>query len=380
MDDAERIDRAGLRPWLALLHAQGVGGVTVKGLLERGLRPLELPGLSVPELRDLGVPAEGAAYLRCRDWPEVERDLAWLEAGPDRHLLTLDDERYPARLREIPDPPPVLFVGGDWRILHDPQIAVVGSRNPTADGRDNARAFSAYLSRAGLAVTSGLATGIDAAAHRGALDAQGPTVAVLGTGPDRVYPARHRELAHAVASGGALVSELPPGTGARAAHFPRRNRIISGLSLGVLVVEATARSGSLITARLAADQGREVFALPGSIHNPLARGCHALIRQGAKLVEEARDVLAELAPVLGADDFRVPAATERTAPPGAAAELDEDYRRLLEGLGFDPQPVDVLVERTGFPAETVASMLLLLELQGHVSSAPGGHFTRIARS
>ncbi|MGD2082383.1 MAG: DNA-processing protein DprA [Chromatiales bacterium] len=380
MDEADRRDPERLRAWLALLHARGTGSVAIKGLIEQGLRPADLARLSQSELHALGITPEAARYLRSGDWPEAEPGLAWLGADADRHLLTLDDDRYPAQLREIADPPPLLFVQGDWRTLHDPQVAVVGSRNPTVDGRANARGFAAYLSRAGLAVTSGLATGIDAAAHRGALDAGGPTIAVLGTGADRVYPAQHRELAHAIAAGGALVAELPPGTSVRAAHFPRRNRIISGLSLGVLVVEATIRSGSLITARLAGEHGREVFAIPGSIHNPLARGCHALIRQGAKLVEEAGDVLAELAPLLGAGQYPAeeqPTAAARELPPDA---LDDDYRSLLESLGFDPQPVDVLVERTGLPAETVASMLLLLEMQGHVSSAPGGRFARSSHS
>jgi len=214
-----------------------------------------------------------------------------------RHILTLHDPAYPALLKEIADPPPLLFVRGDPAVLSRPQLGIVGSRNPTPGGRSLAEDFARSLSRCGLVVTSGMALGIDAAGHRGALRGGGTTLAVAGTGPDRIYPARHRDLARAIVEQGAIISEFAPGTPALPSNFPRRNRIISGLSLGVLVVEAACRSGSLITARLAAEQGREVFALPGSIHNPLARGCHHLIRQGAKLVEDIEDIVEELGPL-----------------------------------------------------------------------------------
>lgn len=317
-------------------------------------------------------------YLAAPDWTQIEQGLAWLER-PDNHLICLNDPDYPPLLREIDHPPPLLFVHGDPASLHVPQIAIVGARNPSLGGRDTARQFAAHLAGSGIVITSGLAMGVDAEAHRGALAAAGRTIAVMGTGLDRIYPARHRELAHAIAEGGALVSEFPLGTPALAGHFPRRNRIISGLSLGTLVVEAALQSGSLITARLAAEQGREVFAIPGSIHNPLARGCHALIRQGAKLVETAADILEELGSLarvaIEAEIERPPPAASEELP--AAPELDEDYRLLLEHLGHEPVSIDLLVDRCGLTAEVVSSMLLILELQGYVAAAPGGLYSRL---
>jgi DNA processing protein len=252
---------------------------------------------------------------------------------------------------------------------------VVGSRNPSSGGLRNAEAFASQLATAGLLIGSGLATGIDAAAHRGALQADGYTLAVTGTGLDRVYPARHRSLAHEIAMNGLLVSEFPLGTPPLPAHFPRRNRILAGLAHGTLVIEAALHSGSLITARLAAEAGREVFALPGSIHNPLARGCHALIRDGATLVESVDQILQDLAPLLRGIALQ----PVRAATDGAAGEttLDPQHATLLAAMGFDPVTTDELVKRTGFPAAEVSSMLLLLELQGHVSSAAGGLFTRL---
>jgi DNA processing protein len=272
-------------------------------------------------------------------------------------------------LRELEDAPPLLFLRGEVTQLHNPQLAVVGSRNPSVIGRETAYDFCRSLADSGLVITSGLALGVDAAAHRGALAGGGQTVAVFGTGLDRVYPAAHRELAHdIVEQGGVLVSEYAPGTAPLPGNFPRRNRIISGLSLGTLVVEAALRSGSLITARLAVEQGREVFAIPGSIHNPLARGCHQLIRQGAKLVETAQDILEELAPQLKAAIAEPQGMTEC----GGEA-LDEEYQRLLACLHEAPSSVDQLVTRSGLTADAVSSMLLLLELQGYVVSTAGGY-------
>jgi DNA processing protein len=296
----------------------------------------------------------------------AERD--WL--GDERnHLITRRDTAYPPLLRETADPPALLYVRGDPALLAQPQLAVVGSRNPTPGGCDNARAFAAALGRAGLTVTSGLALGIDACAHRAALEAGGATVAVAGTGLDRVYPASHRELAHQIAAHGALVSEFPLATAPRREHFPQRNRIIAGLSLGVLVVEAARESGSLITARLAAEAGREVFAVPGSIHSPLARGCHALIRGGAKLVETASDILEELGALAAAC----------LAPPAPSAALTAHERALLEQLGYDPLDVDVLSARSGLTPQVVSSMLLQMELRGLVASCPGGKYQRVCR-
>jgi DNA processing protein len=300
----------------------------------------------------------------------LEKDFRWL-GEKNNHLLTWQDAEYPRLLREIPDPPVVLFVCGDKTLLNQPQIAIVGSRNPTRSGQENARAFASYLAQAGLGITSGLAIGIDACAHRGALESGGKTIAVFGTGLDRVYPARHRELAHQIASQGALISEFPLGSPPRREHFPRRNRIISGISLGALVVEAALQSGSLITARLAADQGREVFAIPGSIHSPLARGCHALIRQGAKLVETAQDILEELAPL--AHSLK-PAAVEISG----AHPHDEQTAKLLEHLGYDPVDIDTLVERSGLTPDFISSMLLQMELHGLIEARPGGKYLRIS--
>ena len=325
------------------------------------------------ELGRLELPTAALDYLRRPDWRPVERDLAWLEQ-PGNHLLRLSEAHYPPLLRQIPYPPPLLFVHGNPDCLRRPQLAIVGTRNPTPLGRETAQRFATHLAEAGLAITSGLALGIDAAAHQGALaSADGHTVAVMGTSLDRVYPAKHRELAHAIAERGALVSELPIGTAALAENFPRRNRLISGLALGVLVVEAATRSGSLITARLAAEQGREVFAIPGSIHSPLAKGCHALIRQGAKLVETATDILEELGALaaVGAGEI------EPLVAPSAAVELDVEYQQLLAAMSDESVGVDILVERCGLTAEVVSSMLLILELEGYVAAVPGGSYCRL---
>lgn len=326
------------------------------------------------ELSALGLKDAALDYLRAPDWAQVERDLVWLQQ-PSHHLLCLNDPAYPPLLRQTDAPPPVLFVRGDLELLQTYQIAIVGTRHPTTEGRRTAYDFAAHLAGCGVTVTSGLALGIDAEAHRGAL-AQGRTVAVMGTGLNRVYPAANRELARQIAEQGALVSELPLDTPAAAANFPRRNRIISGLALGTLVVEAAVQSGSLITARLAGEQGREVFAIPGSIHNPQARGCHSLIRQGAKLVETAADILEELGPLAAV----VTAAVQSqpgSIPAAVPDDLDPDYQNLLNLLTQEPAAIDTLVERSRLTVDAVSSMLLILELQGYVAAAPGGLYSRI---
>lgn len=315
------------------------------------------------------------AALRHPDWNVVDQDQAWLEqAGAS--ILPCTDPAFPALLRDVPGAPMLLFLRGDISLLASPQLAIVGSRNPTSEGRRNAEEFATYLANCGLTITSGMALGIDAASHRGALKAGGATIAVWGTGLDKPYPPRHRELAQEIAAHGLLVSEFPPGTPPLPQHFPRRNRIISGLSVGTLVVEATVASGSLITARLAAEQGREVFAIPGSIHNPMARGCHQMIRQGAKLVESAGDILEELAPLLRLELPLNSASTAPDATPTAEPD-DPDYRLLLNSMAFAPTSVDALVERTGLTPDVVSSMLLMLELQGQVEATPGGHYSRV---
>lgn len=365
--------------WLALLHAPGVGPVTFLALLDYYTTPRAVfeaePGESVARGRAASrLSAATVEYLRNPDWAAVEKDLAW-QAQPDNHIITLHDPAYPPLLKQIADAPPLLFVRGQPGVLVRPQLAMVGSRNPSAGGKEIAHDFAQHLASAGLTITSGLALGIDAASHQGALSAGGVTVAVTGTGLDRVYPARHRDLAHRIATHGALVSEFPPGTPPLPENFPRRNRIISALSLGVLVVEAALQSGSLITARLAGDQGREVFAIPGSIHNPLARGCHTLIRQGAKLVENVHDILEELGAcfiVKGLDTQGESPLHNTDFKSDAEAALDANQLKLLNFMDFSPVSVDILVERSGLTPEQVSSMLLVLELHNRVESVAGG--------
>ena len=310
--------------------------------------------------------------------------MAWL-SQPGHHLLGRDDPRYPPLLRQAPDAPLALFVDGDPELLWRPAVAVVGSRGASAGGCDNARRFASALCRAGVCVISGLAAGIDAAAHQAALATPGGlTIAVLGTGPDLAYPPRHAGLRERIAGCGAVVSEYPPGTTGRAWHFPARNRIIAGLSLGTLVVEAALRSGALITARLAAEAGREVFAIPGSIHQPQARGCHRLIRDGAQLVEGPDEVLAGIAPLAAhlalalepPPAFGQPSATGTRGPGIRAAPPDPAHHRLWVALGHDPTPMDVLVDRTGLTPAGLSSMLLAMELDGWVVVEHG----RYARS
>lgn len=363
-----------LVPWLALRRLPGVGTRTQFDLLEYFGSIEAIFSASRGQLENALVGKNEAidALLAGPDENLLKSELEWL-SEPGHHLLTWSDPDYPVLLREIPDPPLVLYIAGERRLLSAQQLAIVGSRNPTPMGRENACAFAKSLAGAGLVITSGMALGVDGAAHRGALEAGGKTIAVAGTGLDRVYPARHRELAHEIVKQGALVSEFPLGTPPLPENFPVRNRIISGLSLGTLVVEAALQSGSLITARMANEQGREVFAIPGSIHAPQSRGCHALIRQGAKLVETAQDILEELGPLAG---VALQAAHENT-PPGP--RLDSTMETLLEHIGHDPVTIDTLIERCGLTADAVSSMLLQMELNGLVSNCPGGKVQRISR-
>lgn len=344
---------------------------------------------SASRLSSLGLAEDTIRALSKPDQAVLESDLEWLQQ-PGHHLIAWDDARYPALLRDIPSPPAALYADGDAESLWLPQLAVVGSRNPTAGGVENARTFALELVAGGLAITSGLAAGIDRTAHAAAMEGGGRTVAVTGTGLDLVYPAANRKLAAAIRTQGVLVSEFPPGTGPHRSHFPSRNRIISGLSLGVLVIEAGLNSGSLITARLAAEQGREVFALPGSIHNPMSKGCHRLIRDGAKLVESVADIVQELAPLAGhlAEKLRAetaPALPRRLDMGGEDPQLGEndtnrlEYRQLWRALGHDPLPVDSIIRASGLTAKAVSAMLLLLELRGKVEAHPGGAFSRKTR-
>lgn len=362
-----------LRFWLALNRTPGIGTITFSRLLQHVGDPPAIFAQSAAALTALGLSSATRAALRRPDWLAVERDLEWA-AMPDQYALTLRNGDYPSRLREMADPPPVLFVKGQRHaIAQQPQLAMVGSRSPTPGGRALARELAEQLAACGVTITSGLALGIDAAGHEGALRGGGETVAVAGTGLDRVYPARHRDLAVRVAARGALVSEFPPGTPPARDHFPRRNRIISGLCQAVLVVEAAARSGSLITARLALEQGRDVLAVPGAPYNPKSRGCNELLRQGAALVETAADVQAEM----GWDTAR---AVQLTGTGGVESPmaLDADQQAVLGCTGFEPTPLDRVVEQSGLTPEAVSSILLVLELQGLVESAPGGCVCRTA--
>lgn len=303
---------------------------------------------------------------------QIEQALNWAEQ-PGQCILTLDDERYPEILREISDPPILLYVRGDVELLHAPQLAVVGSRHASRQGLQIAEDFAAYLSSQGLCITSGLAHGIDAAAHRGGLKGIGQTLAVVGTGLDRIYPAANQNLARQIAQQGALVSEYPLGTRPLAQNFPKRNRIISGLATGCLVVEAALRSGSLITARQAMEQGREVFAIPGSINNSLAKGCHQLIKQGAKLVESSQDIFEELAPLINFS-LQAQAPVENKAAEG---EMSHQQQELLELMEFEPISLDELVVLSKCAASDIQVQMTLLELEGQVEALSAGRWRRI---
>lgn len=361
---------------LALLRSPGLGAVRIRRLLQRHGSAEAVFAANAAGWRDAGCSEAQIAALASPDHAGVAADLRWLAASPAHHFIDNQHPYWPARLAEIPGAPIGLFAVGDPALLGEPQLAIVGARAASAQGRDHAHAFAAGLARAGLVITSGLALGIDAAAHRGALDAGGATIAVCGNGLDRVYPARNRDLALAIAERGLLVSEFPPGTVPRPEHFPRRNRIISGLSLGVLVIEAQLESGSLITARIAAEQGREVFALPGAIHNPMARGCHALIRDGATLTESVADILAELGaqlrPMLGAT-----AATTSAAPANALADPLES--RVLAAIGDAPVAIDQLAATLSLGIAELGAALLSLELQGLIEAQAGDRFSRLHR-
>ena len=346
------------KSWLILSHAH-VRVTELRALLDFFGSVDDIVTQPRGRLTETGLAEEKAAAIAEPDDKAIDAALEWLE-DEQHHIVAWGGDDYPAMLREIQGPPLLLYVNGDVDALHLPSLAVIGSRNPTQGGVRNARDFARHLAGQGFAIVSGLAQGIDAAAHQGALDAGGKTVAFLGTGIDRVYPAVNRELAHGIAGSGALVTEYPLGSPPEKWRFPERNRLISGLSLGTLVVEAARRSGSLITARLAGDQGREIFALPGSIHNPLSRGCHQLLRQGAKLVETADDILMELGPLVG---------HMRGAP-------DDEYDELRELLGYDPVTIDELQKQSGLTIDQLSSMLLILELHGEVESLSGGRYVK----
>ena len=347
-------------------------------LLDEYETPQQIVSLPGRELRKLELGETAQRAILNPDEAAIALDLAWL-ADSGNHLIHPQSEFWPELFRELVDAPTVLYLRGKPESLHLPCLAIVGSRNPTRGGVLNAYEFARHMGAAGFGIVSGLAQGIDTAAHKGALDASATTVAVLGHGIDRVYPAANRELAHRIAAHGALVSEYPLGTHPRKEHFPERNRLISGLCLGTLVVEAARRSGSLITARLAAEQGREVFAIPGSIHNAMSRGCHQLIRQGAKLVESADDIASEFGPLVA---HLMQNAEQESQPKmvDAAPRHDAEYEKLLSVLGHDPATVDDIARQSGLTIGQVSSMLLILELEGEIEALNSGQYARLGSS
>jgi DNA processing protein len=364
--DNTHCNRDDAAAWLRATLIPGVPPRALRRLLGVLGGPHQLLAASERGIAEVAGEAVARAFMAGADTRAVTAALRWLEEE-GHHLVALDDARYPPRLLEIADPPPVLYVAGRPELLAEPAVAIVGSRNATAQGMHDAEAFAHALSAAGLGVVSGLALGIDAAAHRGGLAERGSSIAILGNGPDICYPSRHRALAEALARRGCLVSEFPLGTAPTPGNFPRRNRLISGLALGVLVVEAALESGSLITARCALEQGREVFAIPGSIHSPFAKGCHWLIKEGAKLVECAEDVLVELG-----------WKTQEPARTDARADAERDP--LLRAMGHAPVSLDQLARDTGIEVARIAAGITRLELAGRVAALAGGRFQRLVRS
>jgi DNA processing protein len=356
--------RADTRAWLGLTLVPGIPPAKQRALLDKFRTPQAIIDAPAPSVSYVAGPKIAELIAQGPQASIVDATLRWL-AKPGCQLVTINDAAYPKALREIADPPAVLYVQGRVELLDRPAFAIVGSRNATPQGLRDAHAFARALSEEGLAIVSGLALGIDAAAHRGGLAAAGSSIAVMGTGPDIVYPRRNLELAHALAAQGCLASEFPVGMPSLAGNFPRRNRLISGLARGVLVVEAALRSGSLTTARFALEQNREVFAIPGSIHSPLAKGCHWLIKEGAKLVESADDILAELG-----------IAVARAGAAGAQTQVEETDP-VLDAMGFAPASIDQLAQRTGLDAATLAAQLVRLEIEAGVVALPGGWFQRI---
>ncbi|SOE59799.1 DNA protecting protein DprA [Burkholderia sp. YR290] len=381
-----------LAAWLRLSTAPGLNPAALRRLLAAFGLPEAVLSQTFAALAEVTDEATARAALAPppADFPaQLDAVRAWRES-PGNVLVTLDDPAYPPLLLTMPDPPPLLYVKGRVELMHARSIAVVGSRSATPQGIEDATRFARAFSDAGLTVVSGLASGVDGAAHRGALQGRGSTVAVIGTGADLVYPGSHHALAHQIAGHGAIVSEWPLGTPARSANFPQRNRLIAGLVGGVLVVEAAMRSGSLITARFGNEMGRDVFAIPGSIHAPLARGCHRMIKQGAKLVETPEEVLEELGfaappPPAPAQAPRLPAVAkpshaEDGTLPESGTPVPAEARRLLDALGHAPATLEILAERTDMDDTLLQSTLLRLELAGELCALPGGRYVRAARS
>lgn len=363
-----------IKNWLVAARIPSFSFEKYQLLLEQNILIADILSAKESDLTHWQFSPKAIEFLQNDPEQFIEDDLNW--QGEHKFILSITSENYPALLREISDPPFILYIQGDVDCLMKPQLGIVGSRTPTRSGSDNAHEFAAALSQAGLGITSGMALGVDGEAHQGALSVNEKTIAVMGTGLDRIYPARHKKLAHQIAEQGALVSEFPIGTGVRPGHFPKRNRIISGLSLGVLVVEAALKSGSLITARLAMEQGREVFAIPGSIHNPLARGCHRLIRDGAKLVETANDIIEELsAMALFSNKMPTTGQSENNdkEKDSIESELDEEQQAIFDAVDYSTTYVDEIVKQTQLSVAVVSGTLLLLEMQGYIVNEKGGY-------
>ncbi len=367
-----------LEKWLALIHVDQLGPVTSNKLLDHFGSPDAVVNASRSELQFFSITNQVIDGILTPNKSAIAQDLQWLQHN-SHHLITFQDTAYPDLLKQIADPPLALYCIGNPEhlktLLSDPKLAIVGSRNASTYGKQIATTFAEKLALSGLIITSGLASGIDGAAHRGALQASiGTTIAVAACGLDRVYPAEHKKLAEEIALRGAIISEFPIGTMPKPGHFPRRNRIISGLSLGVLVIEAALKSGSLITARLASEQGREVFAVPGSIHSPNSKGCHNLIRSGAKLVESVEDIFEELKQYINFDQVETPATN--TTNTDIDQIQDPEHEKILNCMGYEPMSIDDLINQTDLKVEVVSSILLILELNGQVTHNGNGVYLR----
>lgn len=365
---ATQSDTDSLSAWIALQQIKGLGNAKLLALLQAFGTPDSIFSQSIQQLKTVVGESIAIKISEGIHEEQIEPTLNWLNKD-NNHIITLGDLHYPQRLLETNSPPAILYATGNPNLLNQTGVAIVGSRNATSQGEKNATNFALDLTRHGLCIISGMALGIDGAAHRGALQGNGATIAVVGTGLDIVYPAKHRELAHQIAEQGLIISEFPIGTPSKPQNFPQRNRIISGLSLGCLVVEANVGSGSLITARLATEQGREVFAIPGSIHSPVSKGCHQLIKQGAKLVESSMDILEELKNMLPA-----------ISPNGSIAQAGEnspEANTLLDLMGYEAIKFDTLVALSGLTPEALSSMLIVLELDGKISVLAGGQYQRL---
>jgi len=366
------MNRDDLAYFLTLDQCPGIGPVTFRKLIE--VDDFNISSfISTPssQLTDLGLSQKQISALKNPDQKSIDNTLEWLESDNAHHILVMGSPDYPNLLTQIIDAPSILYAVGRVELLNTPQLAIVGSRNCTPGGASTAKDFAAHLAQSGFTITSGMALGIDKHAHQGALETTTNTIAVIGTGCDRIYPSRNRHLAHQIAEKGLIISEFPLGTAPNSNNFPKRNRVISGLSVATLIVEAARKSGSLITAHCSLEQGREVFAIPGSIHNPQVKGCHQLIREGAKLVEQASDIIDEIGSLLGV-------VAQQTAPEATTepAQLSADYQQLLDIIGYDPVSIDTLSRRCSLTIEQLSSMLLILELKDHIQTAPGGLYVR----